>query len=302
MSNMRELVDLAKPLIQADGFNQTRINRVRLFRTSQPILRQPIFYDSWIVANLQGSKTLHYADRTLRYDRDSILCVTSGSPVECEADASPAKPLIALVIDLRMDELMGMAARMSIAPKVDAPPKRRSRKQADAKPPRVVDVFPFSGELREVYGRLLRALHDPSDALMLGESLVAEVVYRVLQHGLANSLAALVSSRNASAVLQAIRVIHGSYADKITIDELAPGLGMSPSAFHLHFRKITSYSPLQYIKNVRLSKAREAIRSGGVSIQQAASRVGYESASQFSREYKRYFGCAPSDDLPKRGA
>lgn len=301
MPSMRELVDLATPLINADGFNRTRIDRVRLFRSSRPILRQPIFYDSWIVANLQGSKTLYYADRTLRYDRDSILCVTSGSPVECEANPSPAKPLLAVVIDLRMDELMGMAARMAVAPKADQRPKRRARKRSDAKPPRVVDIFPFSEGLREVYGRLLRALHDPSDALMLGESLVAEVVYRVLQHGLASSLAALASNRNASAVLQALRVIHDSYADRIAIDELAPRLGMSPSAFHLHFRTITSYSPLQYIKNVRLNKAREVVRSGGVSIQQAANRVGYESASQFSREYKRYFGAAPSDDLPKRG-
>lgn len=301
MPNMRELVDLAKPLIIADGFNRTRIDRVRLFRSSRPILRQPIFYDSWIVANLQGGKTLYYADRTLRYDHDSILCVTSGSPVECEAEASSTNPLIAVVIDLRMDELMSMATRMAVAPTADTRSMHRARKRPDAKPPLVVDVFPVSEELREVYGRLLRAMHDPSDALMLGESLVAEIVYRVLQHGLASSLAALASNRNASAVIQALRVIHESYAERIAIEELALNLGMSQSAFHLHFRKITSYSPLQYLKNVRLSKAREAIRSGGVSIQQAAGRVGYESASQFSREYKRYFGCAPSDDLPNLG-
>lgn len=289
MARLRELIDLAKSLITSDGFTDTRVPRVRLFRASQPIPRQPIFYDSWIVANLQGRKTLFYADRTLHYDRDSILCVTSGSPVECVADASPAHPLISVVVDLRMDELMGMAARMTVPGK------------AVTRPPRVVDVFPFSRQLQDVYTRLLRALHDPQDAAILGEHLVTEVVYRVLQHGLADSLAALASNRNATAVLHALRVIHESYATPVVMEELATRLGMSTSAFHLHFRTITSYSPLQYLKGVRLNKARQAIQGGGTTVNEVARAVGYESPSQFSREYRRYFGCAPSDDLPGRG-
>jgi AraC-like DNA-binding protein len=76
---------------------------------------------------------------------------------------------------------------------------------------------------------------------------------------------------------------------------------MSESAFHLHFRKITSYSPLQYLKGVRLNKARQSIQGGGTTVNEVARIVGYERASQFSREYKRYFGRAPSDDLPGRG-
>ncbi len=288
VAQLRELVELAKPLINRDGFIDTRIDRVRLYRSSSPILRQPILYDSWIVANLQGRKTLYYADRTLQYDGDSILCVTSGSPVDCEAHATPAKPLIAVVIDLRMDEMLGMAARMAV-------PGRSS-----TKPPRVVDVFPFTEQLREVYARLLKALHSPSDASILGENLVTEIVYRVLQHGLADSLAALASNRNSMSILHALRVMHESYFKAITIEELATNVAMSESAFHLHFRKITSYSPLQYLKGVRLNKARQSIQSGGTSVNEVAGAVGYESTSQFSREYKRYFGCVPSDDLPGR--
>ncbi len=288
MTHLRELLELAKPLIASDGFTDTRISRVRLFRSSSPIPRQPILYDAWIVANLQGRKTLYYADRTLHYDNESILCTTSGSPVECEAEATAAKPLIAVVLDLRMDELMSMAARM-------AGPGRPG-----SKPPRIVDVFPFTPQLREVYGRMLRALHEPIDAVILGEQLVTEVVYRVLQHGLAESLASLASNRNATAILHALRIMHESYASPITIEELASSVAMSESAFHLHFRKITSDSPLQYLKGVRLNKARQSIQSGGTTLAEVAQAVGYESASQFSREYKRYFGFAPSDDLPDR--
>ncbi len=288
MKPLRELVELAKPLITHDGFTETRISRVRLFRSSRPIPRQPILYDAWIVANLQGRKTLYYADRTLQYDTESILCTTSGSPVECEAEATTAKPLIAVVLDLRMDELMGMAARMNT-------PRR-----SGSRPPRVVDVFPLTPQLQEVYGRLLRALHDPNDASILGESLVTEVVYRVLQHGLADSLASLASNRNSTAILHALRILHESYATPITIEELASSVAMSESAFHLHFRKITSDSPLQYLKGIRLNKARQSIQTGGTTLTEVAQAVGYESASQFSREYKRYFGRAPSDDLPDR--
>lgn len=287
MTRLGELVKLAEPLIAGDGFTETRIPRVRLFRASQPIRRQPILYDSWIAANIQGRKTLYYADRTLHYDSESILCATSGSPVECMADASPARPLIAITVDLRMDEMMGMAARMTASGK------------AASRPPRVVDVFPFTEQIRDVYRRLLVAMSDANDAAILGEHLIAELVYRALQHGLADSLAALASNRNAASILQALRIMHESYGEAMIVEDLASRLGMSTSAFHLHFRAITSYSPLQYIKGVRLNKARQAIRRGET-VGEVARVVGYESPSQFSREYKRYFGCAPSGDLPGR--
>lgn len=284
MTSLRELVELAKPLITSDGFTSTRISRVRLFRSSSPIPRQPILYDAWIVASLQGGKTLYYADRTLRYDTESILCTTSGSPVECEASATAANPLISVVIDVRMEELMSMAVRIM------------GPGRPGSKPPRTVDLFPFTPQLRDVYKRLLQALHEPTDAAVLGDNLVTEVVYRVLQHGLADSLASLASNRNATAILHALRIMHESYATPITIEELASAVAMSESAFHLHFRKITSDSPLQYLKGIRLNKARQSIQSGGTRLADVAQDVGYESASQFSREYKRYFGCNPSDD------
>lgn len=283
---MRKLVKLAKPLISRDGFTETRLNRVRLYRSTIPIARQPILYQPWIVANLQGSKTLYFPDRTLRYDDSSVLCVTSGVAVECEAKATPQSPLIAVVIDVRTEELLSLAARMT------SPGGLRKSS------PRTVDVFPLSKELSEVFGRLLTALHSPSDSDILGESLVTEVMYRVLQNGLAESLAALASNRNSSAILQSLRIINESYSDEIVVEELAKRVSMSVSAFHQHFRRITSNSPLQYIKGVRLTKARQMLQGGTANVNKVAWQVGYESVSQFSREYKRYFGLSPSQDRP----
>ncbi|MEW4490355.1 AraC family transcriptional regulator [Thalassoglobus sp. JC818] len=281
---MQKLIDLAKPLITCDGFIDTRINRARLFRTTTPILRQPILYESWIVANLQGRKTLYYSDRTIQYDDNSILCVTSGSPVECAVDASQENPLIAVVIDVRFEELMSLSARMM------------TTKGAKHTPPRTVDIFPFTHDLKEVYGRLLAALHSPSDAAILGESLVLEVMYRVLQNGLADSLSSIASNRNSASILQALRIINESYTEELIVEHLAERVAMSVSAFHQHFRKITSDSPLQYIKGVRLTKARQMIQSGSITVSEVARKVGYESPSQFSREYKRYFGLSPTED------
>lgn len=286
MTNMRKLVRLAKPLINRDGFNNTRIDRVKLYRSTIPIPRQPILYESWIVANLQGSKTLYFPDRTLTYDDSSILCVTSGGAIDCEAIATVKSPLIAVVIDVRTEELLSLAARMA------SPSGLRKT------PPHTVDVFPLNDELNDVFGRLLAALHSPSDSAILGESLLTEVMYRVLQNGLADSLASIASNRNSSSILQSLRIINESYSDEIAIEELAKQVSMSVSAFHQHFRKITSNSPLQYIKGVRLTKARQMLQGGAGNVNKVAWKVGYESVSQFSREYKRYFGTSPSEDRP----
>lgn len=290
MTSTRNLLQLASRLISRDGFNATHLDRVRLFRSSAPIARQPILYDPWLVVMLQGEKSCHLPDRTIRYAGANVLCAASGAPFDCEALATPRHPIVAMTLDVRIDELLSLAARMPVSP------------VADADKCSVVHVQPLDDALHDAIGRLLRALHDPTEAAILGEPILTEITYRVLQGGLASSLAALAASKNSAAVLQSLRVLHEDHAKPIAIDRLAARVHMSPSAFHLHFRRITGYSPLQYLKRIRLGKSRQMIQGGQATVTEAAHHVGYESAPQFSREYKRHFGVAPSHDAPKSEA
>ncbi len=142
--------------------------------------------------------------------------------------------------------------------------------------------------------RLLECLGDPMEAQILGPQIVRELTYRVLrgQQGGALRAAAALHSRFGQ-VSRALQRIHADYASDLNVEELAETAAMSPSAFHQNFKAVTSTSPLQYLKTTRLHKARMLMVYEGLRAGVAAERVGYESSSQFSREFKRLFGASP---------
>ena len=152
--------------------------------------------------------------------------------------------------------------------------------------------------LSETTVRLLECLTDPAEARILGPQVVREITYRALcgQHGGALRAAAALHSRF-GLVNRALQRIHAEYARDLSVEELADTAGMSPSAFHLNFKAVTSTSPLQYLKTIRLHKARMLMVYEGLRAGIAAERVGYESSSQFSREFKRLFGTSPLEEI-----
>ncbi|MEM6675265.1 MAG: AraC family transcriptional regulator [Planctomycetota bacterium] len=286
MQTSAAIAKRAKELVVNEGFNETCLGAVRIHLATSPIDRQPILYDSWIVALLQGEKTLHVGERRLLFDREHVLCVIAGTQVECEAAASPEHPLLSIVIEVNTEELLAMA------PKIAASASTRA---SDA---HVMDLLPMTDALRAAFGRLVEHMHDPAEARVLGEGTIREIVFRVLRNGLAESLVALAANRNTAAILGAIRTIQAGYRESLSIDQLAQDASMSASAFHAHFKKTTGRSPLSYIKGVRLGRAQELIGSGRSTVSEAAYAVGYNSASQFSREYKRHFGQSPVEHVP----
>ena len=146
--------------------------------------------------------------------------------------------------------------------------------------------------------RYLALADSPADAQVLSTLTSKEIHYRLLVAPFGGMLRSLIRhDSNASAIARAIRYIRDDIRSPITIPEIARRVGMSASSFHKHFKTITSTTPLQYQKELRLLEARRLLTTGGASVTTAAYDVGYESPSQFSREYARKFGVPPSQDL-----
>ncbi len=156
---------------------------------------------------------------------------------------------------------------------------------------------PLDDLLDEAVLRLLRALASPAEARILGAALLREIYFRVLTGVQGPALrAALTHHSHFGKISKALRRIHVHYSEALSVKALAREAGVSVPAFHARFKAITQTSPIQYIKSTRLHKARLLMVQDGASAQTAAARVGYESASQFSREFKRFFGRTPLEE------
>jgi AraC-like DNA-binding protein len=144
--------------------------------------------------------------------------------------------------------------------------------------------------------RLLQALNSPLEAQVMGKGLVLEILYRLLACDNAAPLYALaLSHTRLSRVEKALSYIHQHYGKPVEVDTLAGLVNMSPSAFHRCFKEVTASSPIQYLKKIRLNKAKELLQLQRLKVREVATHVGYESSAQFSREFKRYFDQSPGE-------
>ena len=155
----------------------------------------------------------------------------------------------------------------------------------------------MSDELGGAVIRLLKCLKCPLDSRMLGRQTVREIVYRVLQGEQGGALRALASRDvHFARIARVLRHIHSEYARPLGAEEMARRAGMSVAAFHHHFKFVTGGSPLQYLKRIRPDHARQLMAHDGYNAGTVARAVGYESPSQFSREFKRLFGVTPVEE------
>src|SRR5947209_14292107 len=164
--------------------------------------------------------------------------------------------------------------------------------------PRGISSTPMGEGLAGAVIRLLECLRSPLDSRILGRQTVREIVYRVLRGEQGGALRALASrDEHLSRIARVLRHVHADYARPFGVEELARKAGMSVPAFHHYFKLVTASSPLQYLKRIRLDQARRLMAHEGRNAGTAARAVGYESPSQFSREYRRMFGVPPRQDV-----
>ncbi|WP_148253737.1 AraC family transcriptional regulator [Aidingimonas lacisalsi] len=281
-----DLVELLHPLVTEDGFSATTIPQVSLIATHQPVARTPLMYDPSLTIVAQGRKIGYLGEREIHYNPGHYLVQTLPLPFECETFASPDAPLLAISVHIdaaMLGELVMEAGSTSFA-----------THEADPLPMASVAMTPG---IREAVTRLVRALHDRVDAQVMGQARVRDVIFEALKGEQGPALRALIQNRgNYSRIVQVLSQMHANFDHDLGVDTLAREANMSVSSFHHHFKRITHASPLQYLKRLRLIKARLLLGHDDLNVNQIAATVGYRSVPQFSRDYKRYFGVSPVKD------
>lgn len=279
------MIDFLGQLAPQAGYTLSALDDVRFLRANAPIARAPVMYEPSIVVVCQGTKRGYLGDAVYTYDAQQFLVLSVPLPFESETVASAAEPMLAVAI--RID--LAVAAELALA--LDA-----SERSAAAAPVGIC-ATPLDDKLGDAVLRLLQALASPTEARVLGAAILREIYFRVLIGVQGPALrAALTQQSHFGKISRALRRIHGSFSETLSVQALASEAGISVPAFHARFKAVTQTSPIQYIKTTRLHKARLLMVQDGLTAGAAAARVGYESASQFSREFKRFFGRTPAEE------
>jgi AraC-like DNA-binding protein len=277
------LASLLSELVTDEGFLATALPDVRLMHSKGSYPPSPVVYEPSVVIIAQGYKRARLGGSTYVYDARNYLVLSVPLPFECETVGTSTKPMLGLAIRVSPVAVAEMLLEW------DMPWPQASFL------PRGIDAAPLTPELADAALRLAKCLHSPIESHVLGPAIIHEIIYRVLcdKHG--DALRALATPRsNFSQIARSLRRIHANYHQHLNVASLARDASMSVSTFHANFKAVTSKSPLHYLQTIRLHKA-QGLVAGGIPVAEAARQVGYESPSQFSREFKRLFGRTPKE-------
>lgn len=237
----------------------------------------------------QGAKTVIVGDEVYEYDSSQMIVFSVALPVAAQVTrATPSQPYLSLRLELdphKIAELVLKVYRRGLPPV-----QERS----------AVYLTPADECIVNAAIRLMECLAHPGDAELLGPLVIDEILIRVLRSPIGVRVAQMgLAESSVQRIAKAISWLRENYSQPIKIEELAEMVHMSVSSFHEHFKSVASMSPLQYQKVLRLQEARRLMLSAMVDAGTASQRVGYLSPSQFSREYSRFFGSAPTRDIAR---
>lgn len=283
----QHLISQMLQLLPHPGIETSACPDVELVRSNQTTPRRACVFQPVLYIVIQGVKHAHLGNECYRYDPMNFLALSVPLPMEGHVvEASEQSPYLALKIKLRPE----WVGEMMVKP-LDG--------EYLASVERGVCVSPLSPQMQSALVRLVDTLSDPLTAQALAPLIIKELIYHALQGPQGTQLAAFVTSgRHHQRIARVIQYIQQHFQQSLDVDCLAEQANMSPSSLHRHFKSVTNVSPLQYVKSLRLHHARELVTSRQSGVSEAAYRVGYQSLSQFSREYKRMFGESPSQDRP----
>lgn len=283
-----ELVARLRRLATVEGYTVTPIPGVRLLRSDRPLTRTPVLYEPGIVFVCQGRKRGFLGDRVYRYDARHYLAVAVPLPFAMETDATAAKPLLAvyLQLDFRVAADVLLAIGERLPSRGDAFDGMRSTR--------------IDARLEDALLRLLRTLASPLETEVLGPAVLREIYFRVMLGDQGAAVRAALATRGPfGRIARSLDHIHAAFREPLPVARLAGVAGMGAASFHAHFKRLTSMSPLQYVKSVRLHQARVLMIREALTAAAAAHAVGYESPTQFSREFKRLFGRPPAREAER---
>ena len=288
--NRQKMADLLSHLAPLDGTHSSVLEGVRLFRLGCSTSRIPVMYEPSIVIVAQGRKRGYVGDQIFNYDARNYLTLTVPLPFECDTVVADDGPFLGLGIRIDLALLSDLLIKMGT----------KNRPTLVGPPETTVTATPMDVALSDATVRLLECMLSPLDANVLGSQIIREIIYRVLCGRQGGALQALLLMDGPRKQMHRIlHRMHSDYAQSLDVPSLATEAGMSISALHHHFKALTETSPLQYLKTIRLHKARMLMVQDSLGASIAAERVGYESPSQFSREFKRLFGTSPIDETQR---
>ncbi|MBQ4856938.1 AraC family transcriptional regulator [Pseudoalteromonas sp. MMG007] len=288
IANMLQQYAEHNQLLSFEGTMETIIPGVYFHRATKSSPRQPLIYNSGIIIVGQGHKIIHFPEHQIKYGAGDYLVLGVPVPLECEAFTDNDLPVMGIAVDINPTMLHKLVNQIMQNKPLSA---SSSSTQIGAVQSATLDTA-----MELVTHRLLTVLNNPIEAEIFGEDIVKELVYRVLCGPQGHTLIGLaMHDGHYARIARTLSTMHSSYAKQITVEGLAEEVNMSVSSFHRAFRQVTFESPLQYLKKVRLAKAKELITSSGSKANEAALKVGYTSPSQFSREFKRHFNKTPSE-------
>ncbi|MEH3036215.1 MAG: AraC family transcriptional regulator [Sphingomonas adhaesiva] len=287
MDRIAELAAVIDRHVVNTGICTTAMSRVSLIRADAPSTPTPAVYEASLCLIAQGSKRVSIGEHSLVYDAAHYLLVSVDLPLVGHVlEASPERPYLCCKIDLDTAMLADlMASEGGGAARTDLP---------------VLGVYPGDPDLIDAACRLVGLLDRPDTIRPLAPLIEREILYRLLTgpHGPMLRHVATAGS-HLNQVSRAIAAIRRQFDAPIRIHDVAAEAGMSPSSLHAHFKAITRMTPLEYQKQLRLQEARRLMLAGGATASTAGFAVGYESPSQFSREYRRLFGAPPRADIER---
>ncbi len=285
----QQIKQLIEGQIHEDGLTETGIEGVKLFRATAPLPCAPAVYEPSIIAIVSGVKEAVLDGERYVYDDSRYLCCPMSMPVQAGTPAaSPDNPLYGVYVSLDQRVMTELIIEMERAGGSIAMAKGSAGKGSPAAP-----GFRFAqwdAAFSDALLRLLQLGKSPTDVAVLGEARLRELYYAILK-GEAGIFASQAFGTG-NAIVRSIAYLSSHLNEPITIEEMAQRAGMSRAVFHRKFKQATTMSPIQFVKSMRLNNAAMKI-AGGMTVNEAAMEVGYLSASQFSREFKRMYGQSP---------
>lgn len=265
---------------------QSAIAELELYRFAKPNRPESVLCEPSLCVIAQGAKEASLAGRSYRYDPARFLLVAVGLPLtSAVVKASPREPCLIVRIKFDLSVVTSILAETGTVAPI-------------AQPSRGLEVGKSQPELIDAVTRLVSLLDTPRDIAPLAALTLREITYRTMMtpQGAVLCQSAMMGMPT-HRIAKAIKFIAQRFAEPIRMEALAEQVGMSESAFYSQFKKVAGYSPLNFQKHLRLQEARQVMIRDGLDASEAAFRVGYESPSQFGREYKRLFGRSPRQDI-----
>lgn len=279
------LKEKVQELLPEPGMLQTEIKGFSASLRTAPTFNQHCFYKPMAILVLQGKKQTVLGSEKFTYNENQLIVTSIDIPtVGSIIEASPEKPFMTLVLELDHYIISRLLSE------VDYPRTETAR--------RGMGTVNTDEALSDAFYRLISLLNQPERQKIMAPMIIKEIHYLLLTSPLGDILRSVnVKGSQNNRIAKAISWLKENYRQPLKIDELAQKFNMAESSFYRHFSKVTSLSPLQYQKRLRLYEAQRLMLSENLQAEEAAYNVGYESANQFNREYKRMFGAPPKTDI-----